>query len=61
MTTIDTILAEVEALKTEHERFVNKGVKASASRARKHAQNLIKAARAIRVEIQTKKNEMNAK
>lgn len=58
MTTMETILAEVEVLKTEHEKFTNKGVKAAATRTRKSAQVLIKALRTLRTEVQEAKKEL---
>ena len=52
------ILVEVELYLAESERFEEKGVKASAARARKALGNLGKLTKSRRAEIQEKKNAM---
>jgi|TARA_R110002050_G_scaffold120149_2_gene238087 hypothetical protein len=54
----DDILAAVETYTTESENFDNKNVKASAARARKALMEITKLAKARRVEIQEKKNNL---
>ena len=54
----DDILAAVETYKTESENFDNKNDKASAARARKALMEITKLAKARRVEIQEKKNNL---
>jgi len=58
MTLHEQILQFVEEYKAEAEKFDDKGVKASATRARKALGELGKLAKERRAEIQTKKNEM---
>lgn len=45
---------------TEHEKFVDKGVKASAARARKALSEISKAVKTRRAEIQETKNSLSA-
>ena len=54
----DDILEAVETYKTESENFDNNNVKASAARARKALMEITKLAKARRVEIQEKKNNL---
>ena len=54
----DEILEAVETYKAESENFDNKNVKASAARARKALMELTKLAKARRLEIQEKKNNL---
>lgn len=58
MSTHDDILAQMEAYLAENEKFEEKGVKASAARARKALGELGKLAKTRRAEIQDKKNSM---
>jgi hypothetical protein len=51
---LNNLLAEIELLKAEYEKF-EQGNKSAGTRARKHLQNLKKFAQELRVEIQTKK------
>ena len=51
MSTTDEIQSEMEIYLTENEKFTGKGVKASATRARKALQNLGKLIKARRKEI----------
>jgi len=52
------ILVEVELYLSESERFEEKGVKASAARARKALGNIGRLTKSRRAEIQEKKNAM---
>lgn len=54
----EDILEAVENYKTESENFDNNNVKASAARARKALMELTKLAKARRVEIQDRKNNL---
>ena len=53
---IQSLLSEVETLKSEYEKF-ERGNKAAGTRARKALQNIKKAAQDLRTEIQAKKGE----
>jgi N-glycosylase/DNA lyase len=57
----EEITAAYEAYLAESAKFEEKGVKASAARARKALGELGKLAKSRRAEIQDKKNEMDAK
>ena len=59
--THEQILAAVEAYTAENVKFEEKGVKASAARARAALGDLSKLAKVRRAEIQDKKNAMSAK
>ena len=61
MSTHESILAAVETYTKEQEAFEVKGNKAAAGRARKALSELSKLTKSRRVEIQEKKNAMNAK
>jgi len=52
----DVLVSAFNAYVAEHEKFANKGVKAAGTRARKALQDLTKAAKSRRVEIQEIKN-----
>lgn len=54
----EQILSEVAIYVSESEKFEEKGIKASAARARKALGNLGKLAKSRRAEIQDKKNNM---
>jgi len=56
MTTHEQIVAQFNAYVAEHTKFEDKGVKASAARARKALGELGKLAKARRAEIQESKN-----
>lgn len=58
MTTHEQILEHVETYLAEHEKFEDKGVKASATRARKALGEIGKLVKDRRKEIIDKKNEM---
>lgn len=51
---LNNLLAEVELLKVEYEKF-ERGNKSAGTRARKHLQNIKKISQELRVEIQEKK------
>lgn len=59
--THDSILAAIETYVAEHAKFEDKGVKASAARARAALGDLAKLAKTRRGEIQEKKNALAAK
>jgi hypothetical protein len=61
MSTHEQILAAVEAYTAEHAKFEEKGVKASAARARAALGDLGKLTKVRRGEIQEKKNALTAK
>jgi hypothetical protein len=61
MTTHDLLIEAFNTYLTENEKFMEKGVKASATRARKALGELGKLGKLRRAEIQEKKNEMSAK
>jgi hypothetical protein len=52
---LNNLLAEVELLKVEYEKF-ERGNKSAGTRARKHLQNIKKISQELRSEIQEKKN-----
>ena len=54
--THESIMTEIQAYSEENNKFVEKGVKASATRARKALANLSKLIKARRKEIQEAKN-----
>ena len=54
----DDILEAVETYKSESDNFDNNNVKASAARARKALMEITKLAKARRVEIQDRKNNL---
>ena len=56
--THEQIMTEIQTYSEENGKFVEKGVKASATRARKALGNLGKLAKSRRAEIQEKKNSM---
>ncbi|MCQ2412176.1 MAG: hypothetical protein MJ057_04400 [Sphaerochaetaceae bacterium] len=58
MTVHDQIVGLFETYVQESQKFEEKGVKASASRARKALADMAKLCKARRVEIQEKKNSM---
>ena len=58
MTTHEQILEQIETYLAEHEKFEEKGVKASATRARKALGEIGKLVKDRRKEIIDKKNEM---
>jgi len=60
MTLHEEILAAYEAYLAESEKFEEKGVKASAARARKALGDLGKLSKSRRAEIQEKKNALDA-
>lgn len=60
-TTHEAILDAIEAYKFENSKFVEKGVKASAARARASLGSLSKLAKVRRAEIQDTKNAMSVK
>jgi hypothetical protein len=53
---LNDLLAEVELLKVEYEKF-ERGNKSAGTRARKHLQTIKKMAQDLRVEIQSKKTD----
>lgn len=55
-TTVDNILAETIFLKENAEKFLEKGVGAACSRARKHAMNIKKLCGQLRGELQEIRN-----
>ena len=57
----DTLLAAFEAYKAENEKFIEKGIKASAARARKALQEIAGACKERRKEITATKESMEAK
>ena len=57
----DTLLAAFETYKAENEKFIEKGVKASAARARKALQEIAGACKERRKEITAAKEAMEAK
>ncbi len=61
MTNHDQLVALFETYVQENQKFEDKGVKASASRARKALADIAKLCKARRVEIQEKKNQLEAK
>jgi hypothetical protein len=61
MTLHEQIVAAYATYLAEHEKFEDKGVKASAARARGALGDLGKLAKARRAEIQEKKNALGAK
>lgn len=58
MSTHDEIIAQMEIYVTENNKFVEKGVKSSATRARKALSEISKLAKARRAEIVEEKEEM---
>tara|TARA_B100000161_G_C33242063_1_gene277485 strand:+ start:106 stop:285 length:180 start_codon:yes stop_codon:yes gene_type:complete len=54
----ESILEQIEVYKEENEKFMDKGIKASAARARKALGEIGKMCKERRKEIQEKKNEM---
>ncbi len=61
MTNHDQLVGLFETYVQENQKFEEKGVKASASRARKALADIAKLCKARRVEIQEKKSKMEAK
>ena len=61
MTNHDQLVALFETYVQENQKFEEKGVKASASRARKALADIAKLCKARRVEIQEKKNQREGK
>ena len=61
MTNHEILLEQFEAYKAENEKFVGKGVKASAARARKALQEMSKAIKERRKEITAEKEALAAK
>ena len=61
MTNHDQLVGLFETYVQENAKFVEKGVKASASRARKALADIAKLCKSRRVEIQEKKNQMEGK
>ncbi len=57
----DTLLAAFETYKAENEKFIEKGIKASAARARKALQEIAGACKERRKEITAAKEAMEAK
>jgi len=57
----DTLLAAFETYKAENEKFIEKGIKASAARARKALQEIAGACKERRKEITATKEAMEAK
>jgi hypothetical protein len=53
---LNNLLAEIELLKAEYEKF-ERGNKSAGTRSRKHLQTVKKIAQEIRIEIQNKKVE----
>ncbi|MDT3390378.1 MAG: hypothetical protein LIR25_07335 [bacterium] len=60
MSNHDQLIALFKTYEQENMKFEEKGVKASAARARKALADIAKLCKARRVEIQDKKNEMGA-
>ncbi|MBQ0070270.1 MAG: hypothetical protein KBS81_00185 [Spirochaetales bacterium] len=60
MTTQDQIVAQWEIYITENSKFVDKGVKASATRARKALAEIAKLSKARRIEILAEKEALEA-
>lgn len=61
MTNHEILLEQFEAYKAENEKFTQKGVKASAARARKALQEMSKAIKERRKEITAEKEALAAK
>lgn len=61
MTNHEILLEQFEAYKSENEKFTQKGVKASAARARKALQEMSKAIKERRKEITAEKEALAAK
>lgn len=61
MTNHETIVAAVETYLAENARFTEKGIKASAARARKALQEIAKAVKERRKEITAEKDALAAK
>ncbi|MCI7606568.1 MAG: hypothetical protein MSS69_07420 [Spirochaetales bacterium] len=59
MSTHDEIVAQMEIYVTENNKFVEKGVKSSATRARKALAEIAKLAKTRRAEITQAKEEMD--
>jgi hypothetical protein len=57
----DTLLAAFETYKAENEKFIEKGIKASAARARKALQEMSKGIKERRKEITAEKEALAAK
>ena len=57
----DTLLAAFEAYKAENEKFISKGIKASAARARKALQEIAGACKERRKEITAEKEALEGK
>jgi hypothetical protein len=53
---LNNLLAEIELLKAEYEKF-ERGNKSAGTRSRKHLQNIKKICQDVRIEIQNKKTE----
>lgn len=53
---LNALLAEIELLKAEYEKF-ERGNKSAGTRSRKHLQTIKKLAQDIRIEIQNKKTD----
>lgn len=56
----DTLLEQVDLYKSENEKFVGRGIKASAARARKALQEIGKAVKMRRKEITDEKEKLAA-
>ena len=61
MTNHEILLEQFEAYKAENEKFIEKGIKASAARARKALQEIAGACKERRKEITAAKEAMEAK
>ena len=59
MSTHDEIVAQMEIYVTENNKFVEKGIKSSATRARKTLSEIAKLAKARRAEITDEKDAMD--
>ena len=59
MSTHDEIVAQMEIYVTENNKFVEKGIKSSATRARKALSEIAKLAKARRAEITDEKDAMD--
>ena len=59
MSTHDEIVAQMEIYVTENNKFVEKGIKSSATRARKALSEIAKLAKARRAEITDEKDSMD--
>ena len=59
MSTHDEIVAQMEIYVTENSKFVEKGIKSSATRARKALSEIAKLAKARRAEITDEKDAMD--